>query len=103
MQRLAAPVLLAVVGLYFAWYTVNGERGIRALERLRVEVQQSQQELAMVTEQKHALEKRVQALRPDSLDLDLLDEQARATLNFNNSNEMIILMQAQPVAAHPPQ
>ena len=45
---------------------------------------------------REALERRVSLLKPDSLDLDILDERVRATINLGLPNEVVI---AQPTAA----
>ena len=44
-----------------------------------------------MADQRAELEHRVSLLRPDSLDPDLLEEQARRLLNFGFANEAIIL------------
>ena len=46
---------------------------------------------AKYSRQKHELEEKVRLLSSDSLDLDMLDERARAVLNLARKDEFIIL------------
>ncbi len=41
-------------------------------------------------EEQEILERRVQLLRPDSLDPDMLEERARKVLNFAKKDEVVI-------------
>ena len=90
-RHVAAPVLGACLMGYFGYHLVQGDRGVLAWLRLTNELREAQAESAAVREQRDALERRVSLLRPDSLDRDLLDERARATLNVALPNEIILL------------
>ncbi len=46
---------------------------------------------AELEEDRISLENRVKRLRPDSLDLDMLDERSRAVLAFGYKDEVIIV------------
>ncbi|MDP2193642.1 MAG: septum formation initiator family protein, partial [Alphaproteobacteria bacterium] len=66
------------------------ERGIISWMSLSQKVQEEEKVLQALTSQQKALEQRVKLLRPDSLDLDMLDEQARRLLNYSRKQEIVI-------------
>jgi cell division protein FtsB len=80
-----------VVG-YFAYYTVEGERGLLALTRLKSEAAKDDAALAALKQQREALEAKVMSLRPGSLDIDRLDERTRTLLNDSRPDELIIML-----------
>ena len=88
---LAALLLLTrPLGAYMA-RVYQGERGLIAWLRLTNEIRAAKEEAAEVHAEREALERRVSHLRPESLDRDLLDERARATLNVARPDEIVIL------------
>ncbi|SCA55060.1 putative Septum formation initiator [Candidatus Terasakiella magnetica] len=86
------PVLGVFVVLYFAYYFVQGDGGIRALLDYEARVEKTKVQLAKVKAKRERLEHRVSLLRSDSLDPDLLEERARAVLNFAHPNEIAIII-----------
>lgn len=85
-------LLLAVfVGVYFAFYAVNGERGIIKYISLRQEISEARKVAATYRNQRASLEEKVKHLSNSSLDLDLLEERARIVLNMAAQDEFIIL------------
>lgn len=85
-------MLLAVfVGVYFAFYAVNGERGIIKYMSLRQEISEAQRVAAGYRRQRASLEEKVKHLSNSSLDLDLLEERARIVLNMAAQDEFILL------------
>jgi cell division protein FtsB len=84
------PVLgVALVG-YFAYHLVQGDRGMMAWMRLSRQVHDAKEQLATVEGERRTLEHRVDLLRPEHIDGDMLDERARATLNLIGPNEIVI-------------
>jgi cell division protein FtsB len=92
ITQILGPVFAAAVVAYFAYYTVEGERGLLALTRLQAQVAQAEKDYADTKAQREALEAKVVSLRPDSLDIDRLDERTRALLNDSQHNELIIIL-----------
>jgi cell division protein FtsB len=91
VRYVAAPVLGACLMGYFSYHLVQGERGLIAWLRLSNDIREAKEEAATVRLQREVLERRVSHLRPESLDRDLLDERARATLNVALPNEIVII------------
>ena len=81
---------LGAVG-YFAYHTVEGDRGVLAWMHLRDDIVDAELQLAKVTSERQQLEHRVLLLRPDHLDPDMLEERARAMLNMGRADEVEVL------------
>lgn len=79
-----------LVAGYFSWQSTRGAYSYESRQVLRAEKADLESELAGLVETREALLDRVQRLRTDALDADLLDERARAELNMAYSNEMVI-------------
>lgn len=94
------PVLCACAIAYFGYYMVDGERGLRAYARLGQQIEQVKGEVASVAAVRAALERRVALLRPDALDPDMLDEQARRVLDEVRPDE-VVLFRPRPSAPSP--
>lgn len=90
LKGLLGPLIAFACVAYFIYHSIQGERGILSMFRLRQKLELVKAELNLLTSQRESLERRVQLLRPDNLDLDLLEERARAILNFARSDEVII-------------
>jgi cell division protein FtsB len=89
-RQILAPVIFATLFGYFGYHLVNGDRGLLAMARLEREVQIANQNFAEAETTKKIWERRVSALRNQSLDPDMLDERARALLNYARKDDVII-------------
>lgn len=90
---LSATVLLALavaLGLYFAFAAVQGPSGI--LRRIQVEAETA--ELALQRDKLKAevqeMQNLTRRLSDEYLDLDLLDERARAVLGVTRADEVML-------------
>lgn len=85
---------LFIIGIgYFAYHAINGQRGLSAMFSLTDQIEKAKAELDEVRSERLYLEHRVSLLRPDSLDLDLLDERARATLGYAGEGEEVYMIE----------
>lgn len=82
---------LVCLMFYFAFHAFHGERGVFALLQNQHQLNEVERELAATKAERLTLEKRVKGLRTHSLDLDLLDEQARNMLGLAKDNEMLLV------------
>jgi cell division protein FtsB len=89
-RQILAPVIFATLFGYFGYHLVNGDRGLLAMARLEREVQIANQNLAEAETTRKIWERRVGELRNQSLDPDMLDERARALLNYSRKDDVII-------------
>ena len=89
LTTLAALMVLS----YFAYHAVSGERGLLALTELSKRVEYSQNKLDSLNAERISFEHKVSLLRDESLDLDMLDEQARRMLGYVGDGETVYLKQ----------
>lgn len=90
---LAACAVLA----YFAYHAVHGRRGLLAWVDRNREVEAVRAELAAVSTEGEAIERRRRDLQPGRADRDLLEEELRQ-LGYVRQNEVIILTPDEPPA-----
>jgi cell division protein FtsB len=88
-----APIVslgcLVILG-YFAWHAWHGPRGYAYQEQLSAKLALLEADQLAVAKRRMALEARVSLMRPEHVDLDMLDELARSTLGMLRSNELVI-------------
>jgi cell division protein FtsB len=90
-RHIAGPVFAISVFGYFAYHSVQGDRGIIAWLQLEQQVEIAQATLEKVSRDRSALEHRARLLRPDNLDPDMLDERTRQVLSVARPDEIVIL------------
>ncbi|MBP6766609.1 MAG: septum formation initiator family protein [Reyranella sp.] len=91
-RQILAPVIFATVFGYFGYHLVNGDRGLLAMAHLQREVLIAEQNFAEAETTRKIWERRVAALRNQSLEPDMLDERARVLLNFARKDDIIVFM-----------
>jgi cell division protein FtsB len=89
-RLIIGPVLGVSLVVYFAYHLVQGDRGLMAWMRLSQQVREAKTTLAAADAERITLERRVDLLRSEHLDRDLLDERARSQLNLIGPNETVI-------------
>jgi cell division protein FtsB len=89
-RLVAGPVAGIGLVVYFSYHLVAGDRGIVAWRQLNDKIATAQTQLAQSEAIRTALDRRVALLRPNQLDRDMLDEQARQTLNLVAPDERVI-------------
>jgi cell division protein FtsB len=77
----------------FAWYANKGPRGFAYRDGLEIKIAELEVENAGLVAEKNVLEKRVQLLRPEHIDRDMLEELARRDLRMVYPNELIVQAQ----------
>jgi cell division protein FtsB len=86
---IAPSVLLLLTG-YFGWQATQGEHGLETYALRQRQLRTAEQELARAEAEQHGWEHRVAALHMGRLDLDMLDEQARARLNLADPADIVL-------------
>ena len=89
-RHVVGPLIGSLLVAYFAFHAVEGDRGIRAWQRLDGEVAEARAVRDRLAGEQAALDRRVAMLRPESLDSDLLEERARLILGYVPSNAVIL-------------
>ncbi|MTI08670.1 MULTISPECIES: FtsB family cell division protein [Curvivirga] len=95
IKHRSRQIIFPVVGIgligYFVYHSVQGDRGVMSYMRIAAEVSRTELKLEKLQTTREDLEHRVSLLHPKSLDRDMLEEQARYTLNYANPNDVIII------------
>jgi cell division protein FtsB len=92
-QNVAAsivPMVCACFVLYLGYHGLYGERGLITMLRLKKEIGHLEFDLAAMREESKILQRRITLLRPESLDVDLLEERARVQLGYARSADLVI-------------
>jgi cell division protein FtsB len=90
LNALALYTIAALVIGYFGVNAYSGNRGLRAQQDLDQQITQLSRELAALKAERAAWERRVSLLKPESIDPDMLDERARALLDYADPRELIL-------------
>ncbi|WP_253300162.1 FtsB family cell division protein [Wolbachia endosymbiont of Chironomus riparius] len=77
---------------YFAVSTFTGNRGLIALINLKKDIEYNKSILKSISLKKESLNNRIIGLYEKSLDLDLLDEQAKNALGYTSPGEFMIII-----------
>ena len=80
-----------LVFAYYIYHSVEGDRGLLALNNVNVRIAEAEKKLAELVETERELEGKVIRLMPSSLDPDFLEERGRKILNFGHDSDVIIL------------
>lgn len=91
VKQVLAPLIGAALVTYFAYHAVQGDRGLLAWWQLRQQMDAVEVELASVEQDRAFLEHKISLMRPESINLDMLDEQTRQVLAFAQPGEYIII------------
>ena len=85
----ALTIGLGAAILYLGAHAVTGRQGLVAYVDLQAQERQLEQRVGELEEERAHLEARAARLRPETLDLDYLDERARITLAAGDSEELV--------------
>lgn len=80
----------AMVG-YFLFHAHHGARGLEALGGLREKLGEMEAEIATLTDERQGWEKRLNLMRDETVDRDLLEERARAALGRVHRNDVVVM------------
>ena len=77
--------------LYFSYHTVFGHRSILTLTKLENKIELAVANNDDATQERQTLEAKVLAMRPDSINPDMLEERARSVLGYKRVDEVMVL------------
>lgn len=93
---IAFYLVLGAASGYLVWGASNGERGLKAKAAYDAQTASLDAELADLKAERARWERRVAAMRSESVDRDLLDEEARATLDRVGKDDVVIFTDEKP-------
>ncbi|MDZ4693251.1 FtsB family cell division protein [Terricaulis sp.] len=88
----AVSLGLGAAILYLGAHAVTGHQGLLAYMDVQAEERALEANVAALEREEAALEQRAARLRPQSLDLDYLDERARITLAAGDPDEIVFAL-----------
>jgi cell division protein FtsB len=88
-KRLLINTILSLLLIYFVFHSFYGNRGIISYFTLSQKLQKSYSELESLRAERVELEHKVKLLRPESLDQDMLDQEARRVLGIASPKEQV--------------
>ncbi len=101
LRSIVVPIVfylvLGVATGYLVWGASNGAHGLKAAEKDATEAVALQAQLSALKDEHARWDRRVAALRPDSVDRDLLDEEAHVQLDRVGKDEVVIFTAPRPV------
>ena len=89
-------LVLGIASGYLVWGASNGEHGLKAKVQYDADAETLKIELDALKEERARWERRVAALGPQSVDRDLLDEEAHAKLDRVSKDEVVIFTAPDP-------
>jgi cell division protein FtsB len=87
---IAFYLVLGVASGCLVWGASTGERGLKAKAEDDAEASRLQLELAQLQAERGRWRRRVDSMRSEAVDRDLLDEEARAVLDRVGKDEVVI-------------
>ena len=95
-RAIALPLMLYCVsggfGSYFVWHATNGQRGLKAKAEYKRQMQGLELELAALRAQKTMWARRVDLMRGQTIDRDILDQEARLVLGRLSPDDVIVML-----------
>lgn len=85
-----APLFFLAITAYFGWSATQGAHGLIARAQRDNVLRQAQAEHDAAQVEHDVWQQRVAGLRADHLDLDTLDERARAMLNLADPTDVVV-------------
>src|ERR1700704_5020447 len=90
LNALALYTIAALLIGYFGINAYTGNHGLRAKLDLDQQIAQLSNEIAALKAERVNWERSVSLLQPESIDPDMLDERARALLNYVDPRELTL-------------
>jgi cell division protein FtsB len=90
LNQILGPLIALLLMVYFAYHILQGERGLFSWMRMRQKIAETEHHLEVLQAERETLERQVYLLRPESLDRDMLEQQARKILNYAAPDEVVV-------------
>jgi cell division protein FtsB len=94
MRRIPLGLAVTVICLgllgYFTWHAMKGSRSFANYEKLELKIAALEGDLDAARARRAEFEQRVDLLRPENVDPDLVDELARQVLGFAAAGDLVV-------------
>jgi cell division protein FtsB len=102
LTALGLYVVAALLIGYFGVNAYDGNHGLRAKLDIDQQIGALTAELTGLQSERQAWERRIELLKPLSIDRDMLDEQTRERLDYTAPDELILRINSSPPRAYSP-
>ena len=85
-----------LVSGYFVWHALNGQRGLKTRDEYTQRVADLQNTLDGLRADRARWRQKIELVRGEEIDRDVLEEQARVELGRMHKNEVVILLPETP-------
>ena len=92
IKNILLTLFVVFLIFYFIYHSFNGERGIFVYLKLNSEYESLHNALDSARAERLEIEHKVNLLQPGSLDLDVLEEQAKSVLSYAKEKEEIYIV-----------
>ena len=92
LNALALYIMAALLIGYFGVNAYTGNHGLKAQQSLEAQRADLSKQLVRLKAERARWERRVKLLKADQIDPDMLDERARAMLDYVHPNEVTLLL-----------
>jgi cell division protein FtsB len=92
LNALALYALAAVLIGYFGVNAYSGNRGLKAKEDIDRQISALSSELDRLQSEDIQWQRRIALLKSDDIDPDMLDERARALLDYADPNDLTLML-----------
>jgi cell division protein FtsB len=89
---LALYAVSGAASSYFIWHAWNGNRGMKAKVEFRAQAKALQAELSELKAERFGLERRIAMMRAESVERDILEEEARRQLGRVHRNDVVVFL-----------
>jgi len=96
LNALALYTFAALLIGYFFVNAYNGDRGLRAKEDIDRQTATMTADLTRLKLERVQWERRIQLLKSNDIDPDMLDERARELLDYAGPNDLILMYERTP-------
>jgi cell division protein FtsB len=98
LNALALYALAALLIGYFGVNAYNGDRGLKAKEDIDRQTAVLTGDLDRLKAEQSQWERRIALLKSRDIDPDMLDERARALLNYAHPHELTLMLANEPIS-----
>jgi cell division protein FtsB len=102
LSALCLYVLAALLIGYFGVNAYSGARGLKAKEAIDRQLTELNADLDRLKHEHSQWERRIALLKSNDIDPDMLDERARALLDYADPNELTMMLNEQPLLGATP-
>ncbi len=96
LRAILFPLVLYLVsggiGGYFVWHAINGDRGLKVSGEYEKSIAMLKTELETTRADSAKWQHRIDLMRGATIDRDLLEEEARATLDRVGKDDLVVFL-----------